>query len=279
MLLPLLARLGTCTLIVSMCLKHMHACMYVYMLRTCTLIVSMCLKHMLVCMCVCMLRTCTLIVSIFLEHMHVCSICLKHMSVCMCVCTEVFFRTHEHTQGHTSYACVCVCIHICAELSQRSRMFGCVFICICICIYIYIYTHTQKQASIFACFHVSVFVYVRVCMYIYIYIYINTYIHTYIHTCIHTYTEVLETTREENLAMIKDTVAYLKGLGKEVMLDAEHYFDGVKANRELTCVDVLLQCNTSCILVCVYVYISSLRGSGRRSCSMKSMCVCMYVCM
>lgn len=42
---------------------------------------------------------------------------------------------------------------------------------------------------------------------------------------------VLETTREENVAMIRDTVAYLKAKGRTVMLDAEHYFDGVKANR------------------------------------------------
>lgn len=39
---------------------------------------------------------------------------------------------------------------------------------------------------------------------------------------------VLRTTPEENLAMIKDTVAYLKSLGREVILDAEHCFDGYK---------------------------------------------------
>lgn len=45
-------------------------------------------------------------------------------------------------------------------------------------------------------------------------------------------TQVLETTLEENLAMIGDSVAYLKGLGKEVMFDAEHFFDGFKANPD-----------------------------------------------
>ena len=37
---------------------------------------------------------------------------------------------------------------------------------------------------------------------------------------------VLETTREENLRMIGDSVAWLKRLGREVVYDAEHFFDG-----------------------------------------------------
>ena len=36
----------------------------------------------------------------------------------------------------------------------------------------------------------------------------------------------LETSAEENLAMIADTVQYFKALGKEVCFDAEHFFDG-----------------------------------------------------
>ena len=44
--------------------------------------------------------------------------------------------------------------------------------------------------------------------------------------------EVLETTHEENLAMIGESVAHMKGFGKEVMFDAEHFFDGYKANPE-----------------------------------------------
>jgi 2-isopropylmalate synthase len=39
-------------------------------------------------------------------------------------------------------------------------------------------------------------------------------------------TDVLGTTLAENLAMIHDTVAYLKARGLEVLFDAEHYFDG-----------------------------------------------------
>ncbi len=37
---------------------------------------------------------------------------------------------------------------------------------------------------------------------------------------------VLETTREENLAMIGESVAWLRGRGRDVVYDAEHFFDG-----------------------------------------------------
>jgi len=44
-------------------------------------------------------------------------------------------------------------------------------------------------------------------------------------------TEVLRTTLDENLAMIRDSVAFLKAAGREVVYDAEHFFDGYKADR------------------------------------------------
>lgn len=44
-------------------------------------------------------------------------------------------------------------------------------------------------------------------------------------------TEALGASLEENLAMISDTVAYLKGQGLEVIYDAEHFFDGYKHNQ------------------------------------------------
>lgn len=44
-------------------------------------------------------------------------------------------------------------------------------------------------------------------------------------------TEVLRTTLDENLAMIRSSVAFLKAAGKEVIYDAEHFFDGYKADR------------------------------------------------
>ncbi|HRD63102.1 MAG TPA: citramalate synthase [Nocardioides sp.] len=41
----------------------------------------------------------------------------------------------------------------------------------------------------------------------------------------------LRTTLEENLAMVRDTVAHLRAEGQQVFLDAEHFFDGYRANR------------------------------------------------
>ncbi len=45
-------------------------------------------------------------------------------------------------------------------------------------------------------------------------------------------TEVLRTTLDENLRMIRETVRYLKRHGKEVIYDAEHFFDGYRTNPE-----------------------------------------------
>ena len=42
---------------------------------------------------------------------------------------------------------------------------------------------------------------------------------------------VLETTREENLRMIGESIAWFKGLGREVVYDAEHFFDGWRLDR------------------------------------------------
>ena len=45
-------------------------------------------------------------------------------------------------------------------------------------------------------------------------------------------TEILRTTLEENLAMIEDSVRYLVANGREVIYDAEHFFDGYKLNPD-----------------------------------------------
>ena len=42
----------------------------------------------------------------------------------------------------------------------------------------------------------------------------------------------LRTTLEENLAMIRDTVSHLREEGQQVFLDAEHFFDGYRDNRD-----------------------------------------------
>ncbi|MBI4215774.1 MAG: citramalate synthase [Chloroflexi bacterium] len=68
-------------------------------------------------------------------------------------------------------------------------------------------------------------------------------------------TEVLETAPEENLAMIADSVRFLKDAGRRVFFDAEHYFDGYRANPDyaLACLraaagagaEVLALCDTN----------------------------------
>jgi len=45
-------------------------------------------------------------------------------------------------------------------------------------------------------------------------------------------TEVLRTSHEENLRMIRDSVRFLKNQGRDVIYDAEHFFDGYNANPE-----------------------------------------------
>src|SRR5262249_32727709 len=44
--------------------------------------------------------------------------------------------------------------------------------------------------------------------------------------------EVLRVSLEENLAMIRDSVAYFRDMGRDVIYDAEHFFDGWKANPD-----------------------------------------------
>ncbi len=67
--------------------------------------------------------------------------------------------------------------------------------------------------------------------------------------------EALDTTLDEGVAMVADSVAYLKELGKEVLFDAEHFFDGYRANPEFSLrvlegavqagVDRLVLCDTN----------------------------------
>lgn len=42
----------------------------------------------------------------------------------------------------------------------------------------------------------------------------------------------LKTTVEENLAMVRDTVSFLRGEGRRVFLDCEHFFDGYALDRD-----------------------------------------------
>ncbi len=67
--------------------------------------------------------------------------------------------------------------------------------------------------------------------------------------------DVLRTTPEENLRIIRESLAYLKSHGREVIYDAEHFFDGYKADPDYALatlqaaveagVDVLVLCDTN----------------------------------
>ncbi|MFC2039154.1 citramalate synthase, partial [Chloroflexota bacterium] len=63
---------------------------------------------------------------------------------------------------------------------------------------------------------------------------------------------VLNTTLEENLSMITDSVRYLKEKGLTVFLDAEHYFDGYKSDPEysLRCVSAAAEAGADCVVLC-----------------------------
>ncbi|MDZ7729733.1 MAG: citramalate synthase [Dehalococcoidia bacterium] len=63
---------------------------------------------------------------------------------------------------------------------------------------------------------------------------------------------VLETSPEENLAMIGDTVKYFKGLGKTVYFDAEHFFDGFYADPDysLQCLATAARAGVDCLVLC-----------------------------
>ncbi len=47
-------------------------------------------------------------------------------------------------------------------------------------------------------------------------------------------TDILKIDLDENLAMIRDSIKYMKSKGKEVLFDAEHFFDGYKHNPRYT---------------------------------------------
>ncbi len=65
-------------------------------------------------------------------------------------------------------------------------------------------------------------------------------------------TQVLETTLEENLSMIVDSIRYLKAKGLTVFFDAEHFFDGFKANSSyaLRTLKVATQAEADCLVLC-----------------------------
>ena len=64
--------------------------------------------------------------------------------------------------------------------------------------------------------------------------------------------EILRTTPEENLAMIRDTIRYLVAQGREVIFDGEHTFDGYKLDPEYTtqCYQIADEAGASYLVLC-----------------------------
>jgi 2-isopropylmalate synthase len=62
----------------------------------------------------------------------------------------------------------------------------------------------------------------------------------------------LETTEEENLASIRDSVKTAKAKGREVLLDCEHFFDGYKANPQyaLACAKAAYDAGARWVVLC-----------------------------
>jgi len=65
-------------------------------------------------------------------------------------------------------------------------------------------------------------------------------------------TQVLETTLEENLSMVADSIRFLKAKGLTVFFDAEHFFDGFKVDRDysLRVVEVAAEAGADCVVLC-----------------------------
>ena len=64
--------------------------------------------------------------------------------------------------------------------------------------------------------------------------------------------DILDTTKENNLKIISDTISYFKSKGKEVIFDAEHFFDGYKSNPDyaLECICAAKSAGADCIVLC-----------------------------
>jgi len=62
----------------------------------------------------------------------------------------------------------------------------------------------------------------------------------------------LRTNKDENLRMIEDSVSFFKKRGKEVIFDAEHFFDGYKDDPQyaLKTLEVALEAGADCLVLC-----------------------------
>jgi 2-isopropylmalate synthase len=65
-------------------------------------------------------------------------------------------------------------------------------------------------------------------------------------------TEALRTDLDEGVAMVRDSVEFLAGEGRRVFFDAEHFFDGYKANPEfsLRVLEAAAMAGADCLVLC-----------------------------
>ncbi len=65
-------------------------------------------------------------------------------------------------------------------------------------------------------------------------------------------TDIIRTTLEENLAMIRETIEFFRKKGKRVIYDAEHFFDGWIANRDyaMKSLGAALEAGADCLALC-----------------------------
>jgi 2-isopropylmalate synthase len=64
-------------------------------------------------------------------------------------------------------------------------------------------------------------------------------------------TKIIKTTLHENLDMIRDTVAFFKAAGREVVFDAEHFFDGCKDNEHFAFSALKAACEGGADVLCL----------------------------
>ncbi len=76
-------------------------------------------------------------------------------------------------------------------------------------------------------------------------------------------TAALETTLPENVAMIHDSIAWLRPRMDEVLFDAEHFFDGFRANREyaLATLKAAEQAGAQWLVLCVLEGVDQVQGT------------------
>lgn len=65
-------------------------------------------------------------------------------------------------------------------------------------------------------------------------------------------TEALQTTLDEGVAMVRDSIEYLRSKGLGVFFDAEHFFDGYKRNRDysIAVITAAAEAGASCVVLC-----------------------------